>query len=154
MNRAETVFGLGILAFGGLLLEESLKLPYFVEEVPGPGFFPFWLSLAIIAFGLALTVRGARSGAGTSEKGDWPDASGWMRIGIMMGALALCLVLLDSAGFLVTAALFVAVATFGLGTRSWQALLPVPLVAAAVLYGVFAVWLKVPLPSGILGLFG
>lgn len=150
MSKAETAFGSGILAFGVVLLDGSLKLPYYVEEVPGPGFLPLWLSLGIIAMGLVLTVRGMRLGKYRIENVEWPDAVGRWRIAIILAALGLVLIMLDTLGFLASVALFVAIATFGLGTRSWRELIPVPILAAAVLYAIFALWLKVPLPKGIL----
>jgi hypothetical protein len=57
---------------------------------------------------------------------------------------------LNTLGFLVTTAAFVAVVIFGLGIRSWRMLASVPLLAAIGLYLVFAVWLNVPLPKGLL----
>lgn len=153
MSKAEIVFGLGVLAFGAFLLEEALKLAYFVEEVPGPGFVPFWLALAIIGIGLALVVRAARSSTLASRR-RWPDASGRWRIGVVFVVLFLSLTLLEPLGFLAVSVLFVAIVAFGLGIRSWKILVPVPLLSAIVLYGVFAVWLRVPLPRGILSFLG
>ncbi len=154
MSKAETVFGLAILAFGGALLVESLKLPYFVEEVPGPGFLPFWLSLAIVAVGVILAVRGMGARRATTVSGGWPDIAGIRRIAITLAALAATLVFLESLGFFLCVILFVAAMTLALGSRSWRELVVIPLLAAAVLYGVFGVWLKVPLPTGIVRFLG
>lgn len=150
MSKGETAFALGVTAFGVGLMEETLKLPYFVEEVPGPGFLPFWLAAAIIALGLALTLRGVRLKPDPSRPELWPDIDGWGRVGIVVVAAVIGLLLLETAGFLVVAALFVGSVAFGLGVRSWRVLATVPLLAALVLHGVFVVGLKVPLPKGIL----
>ena len=47
-----------------------------------------------------------------------------------------------------------AAVVFGLGVRSWRMLASIPLLSAIGLYVIFAVWLRVPLPKGILVFFG
>ena len=153
MNKAETVAGAVCVAIGVLMLLESIKFPYFVEGVPGPGFLPLWTSLGIIGAGLVLAVKGIRPRLVTQEGITWPETAGWRRVGLMLGALAVSLLLLELLGFLVTTTLFMAVVVFSLGVRSWRILASVPLVSAVGLYVIFAVWLRVPLPKGILAFF-
>lgn len=153
MSKAETIVGCGVLSMGALLLMGTIKMPYFLEGVPGPGFLPLWLSLALIATGGILTIKGIRPGPLPKAVVIWPERIGWRRNGILLSALAISFLLLDLLGFLVITALFVAAVAFGLGTRSWRILTSVPLLTAIVLYGVFAVWLRVPLPRGILAFF-
>lgn len=153
MSKAETIVGVGVLSMGAWLLMGTIKMPYSLEGVPGPGFLPLWLSLALIATGGILTIKGIRPGPLPKTEVIWPERIGWRRNGILLCALALSFLLLDLLGFLVTTALFVAAVAFGLGTRSWRILASVPLLTAIVLYGVFAAWLKVPLPRGILAFF-
>ena len=154
MKRGETIFGLCIFAFGALMLKGTLKLKYFVDEVPGPGFLPFWVSLGIIILGVTLTVGGIRSRGPSSDIEPRPAWMGRLRIWMTLGALAISLLLFDALGFAVTAFVFVAVVTFMLGARSWRDLVLVPLLAAAILHIIFAVLLKVPLPIGILSILG
>ena len=47
-----------------------------------------------------------------------------------------------------------AVMVFCLGERSWKIFATVPLLSAIGLYLVFATWLRVPLPKGILTFLG
>jgi putative tricarboxylic transport membrane protein len=151
MNKADIAGGVGVVAFGALLLEGAVKLPYTIEGVPGPGLLPLWLSLAAIATGLVLTVQAfSRSGTTPAEGATWPGSNGWRRIGIMLGALFVFTLLLEALGFLVMATLFVAAVIFGMGIRSWSVLASVPVLVAIILYGIFSVWLRVPLPKGIL----
>lgn len=153
MNKAETVAGFLIVAIGVLLLLEAIKFPYFVEGVPGPGFLPLWISFGIIGSGLVLAVKGIRPRLVIEEGITWPEATGWQRVGLMLGALAVSLLLLEWLGFMVATTLFMAVVVFGLGVRSWRVLATVPLLSAVGLYVIFAVWLRVPLPKGILVFF-
>lgn len=71
-----------------------------------------------------------------------------------MGALAVALTLLEALGFLLSAALYTGVVIFGLGVRSWRILIFVSIVTPLMLYTIFGVWLKVPLPAGILDAVG
>jgi len=150
MNKAETFAGAVVLAIGAAMLLESMKFPYLLDGVPGPGFLPRWIALALIGFGLVLTAQGIRARLAPQEAIPWPNAAGWARVGLMLGGLAVALVVLDRLGFLLTTTLFMAVVIFGLGVRSWRMLASVPLVSAIGLYVVFAVWLQVPLPKGVL----
>jgi hypothetical protein len=149
MNKAETFAGALVLAIGAAILFGSVKLPYLVEGVPGPGFLPRWIAAGLLGTGLVLTVQGIRARV-LQEAIPWPTAGGWARVGLMLGALAVSLVLLDKLGFLLTTTLFMGVVVFGLGVRSWRMLASIPLLAAIGLYVVFAVWLRVPLPKGFL----
>lgn len=153
MNKAETVTGAVVLALGIWILVEAVKFPYFLEGVPGPGFLPLWVSFGIIGTGLVLTAQGIRRRLVPQEEIMWPDAAGWRRVGLMLGALAVSLLVLEKLGFMVTTTLFMAVVVFCLGVRSWRMLASVPLLSAIGLYGIFAVWLRVPLPKGILAFF-
>jgi putative tricarboxylic transport membrane protein len=153
MSKAETIVGVGVLSIGALLLMGTIKMPYFLEGVPGPGFLPLWLSFGLITSGGMLTIKGIWPGPLPKAEIIWPGRIGWWRNGILLSALAISFLLLDLLGFLITTALFVAAVAFGLGTRSWRILASVPLLTAIVLYGVFAVWLRVPLPRGILAFF-
>jgi putative tricarboxylic transport membrane protein len=153
MNKAETVAGGVITAIGVLMLYESLKFAYFREGVPGPGFLPRWIAVALVCTGLVLAVKGLRPAKVLQEAIAWPDRAGWKRLGLLLGSLAVALLLLDKLGFMVVTTVFMAVLIFGLGVRSWRMLVAVPLAAAIGLYVVFAVWLSVPLPKGIFTFF-
>ncbi len=150
MNKAETVAGTLFVAIGVAMLLQAMKFPYFVESVPGPGFLPRWIAGGIIAAGLALAMKGIWPRLLIAEAVAWPEAPGWRRVGLMLGALAVALLLLKTLGFMLVTTLFMAAVVFGLGIRSWRILASVPLVSAVALYVIFAVWLLVPLPKGTL----
>lgn len=153
MNKAEAVAGSVVVAIGAFMLFESMKMLYMLDNVPGPGFLPRWLAAGLIGTGLVLTAKGMRPALAVREIIDWPDATGWRRVALMSGALAVALLVLDTLGFLVTTAVFMVVVVYGLGSRSWRMLVSMPLAAAIGLYVIFAVWLQVPLPKGIFVFF-
>ena len=60
----------------------------------------------------------------------------------------------EALGFLIVTTIFMAAMIYCLGERSWRVLAMVPPLSAIALYAVFAVWLRVPLPKGILTFIG
>jgi putative tricarboxylic transport membrane protein len=118
---------------------------------PGPGFFPLWLSL----IGLALTILilienwcNPSLAAGSIL----PERRAAIQGGMVLAALAAAAVLLEPLGFRLTMLFFIASLLPALGARSLTA---IALTAVAGSFGVFHVflyWLKVPLPTGALGL--
>jgi putative tricarboxylic transport membrane protein len=118
---------------------------------PGPGFFPFWLSLIGAALAVALLIQDARS-PHDATPGILPDRLAILQGAGVLVALTLAAALLEPLGFRLTMSLFIVALLLALGARSPTAIL---LTAAAGSFGIFHVfydWLKVPLPIGALGL--
>jgi hypothetical protein len=141
-----------ILAIGVALLIGALGFPLLLNGVPGPGFLPLVISIGILGCGARLVVRGMWS----PRRGgvSWPPLSGWARVGMMLAAMAASFWLMEPLGFIVVTAAFMAVMVYFLGERSWPVLATVPVLSAVGLYVVFAVWLRVPLPKGIITFLG
>jgi putative tricarboxylic transport membrane protein len=118
---------------------------------PGPGFFPFWLSLIGAALTVAMLIQDAR-GRDVGPASILPNRQAILQGGGVLAALTIAAALLEPLGFRLTMLLFIAGLLPVLGARSPSAVL---LTAAAGSFGVFHVfyyWLKVPLPVGALGL--
>ena len=153
MKRAWQIGCIAFLAFAIFWLVVSFEYPYKDRLGPGPGFFPFWLSL--ITGGLALALLVQTSLARSSAEGSaalLPERPGAVRILAVLGALVGSLALLDPLGFRISLFLFLFFLPFALGERTWWITL---IFAAAGSFGVFHVfyyWLKVPLPVGVLGI--
>ncbi|MGE5522096.1 MAG: tripartite tricarboxylate transporter TctB family protein [Rhodospirillaceae bacterium] len=152
MDRVETTAGGLILAVGVALLIGALGFPFLLQGVPGPGFLPLLISFGIIASGVVVVTRAVRHRAGAQVR--WPPLSGWMRVALMMATMAASFWLLEALGFVVVTAVFMLVMIYCLGERSWRVLATVPVLSALGLYLVFAVWLRVPLPKGIITFIG
>ena len=120
---------------------------------PGPGFFPFWLSLIGIVLTGAILVQLARGTLfADAAEGILPDREAALQAAAVLVALALAAALLEPLGFRLTMLPFIAGLLLALGARSPVA---VGLTAIAGSFGVFHVfyyWLKVPLPIGALGM--
>ena len=120
---------------------------------PGPGFFPFWLSLIGIALtgGMLVQLVGGRMFADAAVE-ILPDRQVALQGGAVLVALTVSAALLEPLGFRLTMLPFIAGLLLALGARS---LLAIALTAVAGSFGVFHVfyyWLKVPLPIGVLGI--
>ena len=118
---------------------------------PGPGFFPFWLSLigaVLTALTLIETLRD-RSLVG----GDiLPGRQAVLQGAVVLVALAAAAVLFEPLGFRLTMLFFIAGLLFALGARSPSAILLTSMAGSFGVFHVFLYWLKVPLPVGALGL--
>ncbi len=118
---------------------------------PGPGFFPFWLSL--IGAALSATMLTQTTLAKTDEDSAIslaPDRP-VQAIGLLV-ALTAAAALFEPLGYRLTMLPFIAAVLIILGARSPVA---IGLTALAGSFGVFHVfyhWLKVPLPIGEFGL--
>jgi putative tricarboxylic transport membrane protein len=173
MKRVEqymlpTVF----LIIGGVIMYQSLfRLAYFDARrgAPGPGFLAFWLSVGLIAVSIGIIVNAVRYPAvqppsaaladdpilaelereAELDEG-WPARLGWQRIAYLMVPLVAVLLVFERVGFLVSTALYLMAAGYGLGIRRLPVLIPAAVAASAALYLLFSTWLGVKLPDGLL----
>ena len=140
---------------GVFLAALVISLDYSLKDAlgPGPGFFPFWLSLIGIVLTGAMLVQLARGSIIADAAIEvLPDRSAALQAGAVLVALTVAAALLDDLGFRLTMLPFVAGLLLVLGARS---LIVIALTAVAGSFGVFHVfyyWLKVPLPIGVLGI--
>jgi putative tricarboxylic transport membrane protein len=118
---------------------------------PGPGFFPFWLSV----IGAALTVALL---ADTIRMPELPGSGlllsrhALAQGGGVLLALAVAAALLEPLGFRLTMLGFIAGLLLLLGVRSLPAVTLTALAGSFGVFHVFFYWLKVPLPIGAFGL--
>jgi putative tricarboxylic transport membrane protein len=148
----------GVLGVFGIALVLSLGYPQRDALGPGPGFFPFWLSVIGLALAATMLVQAVRAkvpagGGGEPSSGEvalGPRAA--LKAVAVVVATVLAAALLEQLGFRLTILVFIGVLLPVLGARS---VLAVALCAALGSFGVFHVfyhWLKVPLPIGAFGM--
>jgi putative tricarboxylic transport membrane protein len=120
---------------------------------PGPGFFPFWLSLIGTGFSLALLVGVIRAPADDAgAKPILPRGFGARRIGAIIGTLALTALLMEVLGFQLAMLGFNVALLVALGERRWVAIGLFSIAGSFGVHYVFTRWLDVLLPAGQLGL--
>ena len=120
--------------------------------IPGPGFLPFVTGLILVALSLILLLsRFLRQRDEADSIGEpMPRGEALKRILQALGALCVYVLILEPLGFAMTTFLFMVV-ILRLEPRSWTFIIPAALGATAFFFLLFKVFLRVPLPPGILG---
>jgi putative tricarboxylic transport membrane protein len=120
---------------------------------PGPGFFPFWLSLlgALLSAAILVQVTLARSEEDIAASGAPNRQLVLQAVGVLI-ALTAAAVLFERLGYRLTMLPFIVAMLLILGGRSPIAIALTALTGSFGVFHVFYHWLKVPLPIGELGL--
>jgi len=134
-----------LLVFSAGFLWEASRYPFGSPGAPGPGFLPVILGAAFAVLSIVLLVRPGSA----PEQVLPPDRAAAVRIVATLVAIAIAIVLLDRLGFLVTGTLLMLALLLVLDRRPILAVVLAPL-SVVLVYAVFKVWLRVPLPSGVL----
>ena len=149
----DRVFAAGICALGIYIVWSALTYGYMRGVVPGPGFFPFWVGVALIGLSVVNLVRSLRGL-------DVPDAEfdlvGFYKTLGIIAATAAFILTARFLGMLVGSGLFILATAFVIRPR-WTAGFAGKIVTIAILFPVFcyllfAVYLGVPLIEGVFGL--
>ena len=151
MRRGRQVACVCLLGIFLAALATSLDYALFDALGPGPGFFPFWLSLIGAVLTVAILIQDLRS----RSEGDLlilPRGHAALQAGGVLIALTAAAALLEPAGYRLTLLLFTAGLLVALGARSAPAIVLTALAGSFGVFHVFFYWLKVPLPVGALGL--
>jgi putative tricarboxylic transport membrane protein len=160
----------GCLCLLGIFLPALVtSLGYSLTDAlgPGPGFFPFWLSLigAVLTAAILAQVTLGTGHAGDAEHASAPEhvpaansavaraadrQAALQGIGVLV-ALTAAAALFEPLGYRLTMLPFVAGLLLILGARSPIAIALTALAASFGVFHVFYHWLKVPLPIGEFG---
>jgi putative tricarboxylic transport membrane protein len=146
-EKAKAAAGGGVfLLLGAWICVEAVQVPVGSFRMPGAGFFPLLLGLALSL--LSILLLGMNLASPASEPTQvWPDRP---EVLYLVASLGAAVWLFERAGFLLTMTLFLAVALRGLGKMSWTAVTVLSLVGSVTSYVVFSRALLIALPSGIL----
>jgi putative tricarboxylic transport membrane protein len=140
----------GLLAgLGVFILTQARNWTYSAPDGPGPGFFPLWYGVAMIALSLVLVVKSVLKPS--VEEFEAVDRHGVIRSLSTWAAFAVAVALLKPLGFLVSFAsltFFIVAVVF---RRPVAIAAATAVAAAAAFYITFPLSLSVPLPTGYLG---
>jgi tripartite-type tricarboxylate transporter receptor subunit TctC len=134
---------------GGLLNSEAFR--GLAAKQFGPMFFPSLLAgaLLLVLIGIAATSRKDGRLAEAEPLAAAPPGAAWRFAEVVLWVV-LYIALAETLGFIVTAGVLLLVYLLRLGTRPGVAV-PVAVLLVPAAYQVFAVFLRVPLPRGLLG---
>jgi hypothetical protein len=154
-NLWQNLFAGAFLAFGIGYEAMALSMPLGGFGSPGPGLFPVIVGGALILTAGACLVQNLVSSAPPAVAID--EAAAPVRATVephkawlLIAALILYVIALKPVGFPVALTLLLMASVRIFGYVRWLRNLALSLVMTVIAYVVFIVWLKVPLPLGIL----
>ncbi|MDZ4164877.1 MAG: tripartite tricarboxylate transporter TctB family protein [Smithellaceae bacterium] len=150
MRRCNQVVGVLLLVFSILVIYQSRDLVYAVEFSPGAGFFPFWLGISLLLLSLILLLNSTLIKSRLSEGNPFPDRQALLRVLCILGSLLISILFFERLGFLIVMVLFIAFLLIFLEKYRWYSGVLISLVMVFAVYGLFKIWLGVPLPPGLI----
>jgi putative tricarboxylic transport membrane protein len=148
INWKDGVSALVLLALSFFICFGSLaNLSYGSYHRPGPGFLPFWTGLLIGLMSLGLLVKSVWQGGGVGGKLFQGSLRRPLYALLALLAYGLLLVIF---GYFICNLLFMIFMILLMEKKKWYVAVGSGLITALAFYGVFSVWLQVPLPRGIL----
>jgi putative tricarboxylic transport membrane protein len=147
LRNGEAIAGAALVALGVYIVLQARAWDYMTPDGPGPGFFPTWYGVAMIALSLALIVTSLR-------KTNTPQAIDWRAVGRALGtwlAFAGSVALMNVLGFVISFALLTFVVVVMIFRRSPLAAAVTGVAASLAFYLTFPVILGVQLPTGYFG---
>jgi putative tricarboxylic transport membrane protein len=151
----ETLFA-GVILVAGIVYEAmALWMPRGRMGQPGPGFFPIIVGAFLVLTAAACLVQAfmrRRMEPLTAQSVVAPasDNRQFARVWLLIGFLVLYAFALQPVGFPIALTLFLVAAIWVFGYRKWLPALGIAAALTVISYLTFVVWLKVPLPLGIL----
>ena len=146
MATRDAVAASVLLVFAVVAAVESVRLlPLGVLRNPGPGFYPWWVSLTLCALALVLLAQSLRARRAPSPAGG--RGQGLKVIGVL-AVLAVYALVLDAVGYPLATFAVVLFMLRVTEPHRWPVALGIAVLAAGGSYVLFAVWLAVPLPAG------
>jgi putative tricarboxylic transport membrane protein len=112
---------------------------------PDARFFPMILGTLLVVLGAAVAVRPVRDPEGGAAPG------GRTRAAWTLGTVLAYVATVERLGFLVATGAMLTILLVVYGERRPPVVVLVAAAATGAAYALFALWLKVPLPRGILG---
>jgi putative tricarboxylic transport membrane protein len=150
MRRCNQVAGILLLILSVAAIVGSGDLIYKVEFSPGAGFFPFWLGVSLLILSLILLLKNTIFKSPAKEENPLPGKEALLRILSILGSLLVGILLFERIGFLITMFSVVAFLLIVLEKYRWYSGILISLAMVFAVYGIFKIWLNVPLPLGLL----
>lgn len=146
MRTADIVCGLLLVAVAAVVLVEGLRLGIgWGTDGPQPGFFVFYLGVALLASAVLIVVFSVRRGADTRPF----VGPGQIRSVATVFFPAVAMVALTHVvGLYVSGALYLAAYMRWIGRHGWVTTVLVAIGIPVATFLIFEVWFLVPLPKG------
>ena len=129
----------------------AVRLKYYTQLGPGPGFFSLWLSFFLAIASLAMGIEAWGKPPEKEIYTFLPQREGLIKIGSVLLSLIFTIVMLEPLGFRLTMVTIYIFLLWILGQRGISTLL-IALAGSFGVYQIFVDLLSVPLPIGFLGI--
>lgn len=149
IKNGDIVSGAVLAGLGIFIVSEAWAWEFLGPDGPGPGFFPLWYGVAMIALALLLVATSVAQRARVTGPG-----TNWREIGRAFTAwagLAVCVGLLKVLGFLLAFGLFTFFLVAVMYRRPLVTAMAVSVGSALGFYLIFPLALNVALPTGVFG---
>jgi hypothetical protein len=153
MNVSNLLFPAVMVVLGVVYEVMAIGMPRGTLGHPGPGLFPmivgaFWLATASGC--LLREVRRPKTASAVSSQAPEVSNAPLGKTLQLMGLMVAYVLALQPVGFPVSICMFLLLAIRIFGYRKWGSAFGMAVVLTAVSYAAFVLWLKVPLPLGLL----
>ena len=148
MKTADRVAAILFMLLAVYVYLESGKFPSLGELAEGPAFFPRLIAVALVVLSGFLLEGSYRRLPGERVEINLEDG-GFFRVAVALGMGVAYIVLLPRFGFVISTMLFLVAFMRLLAMKSWPKVLLASALVVALVWGMFELALKVPLPAGI-----
>jgi putative tricarboxylic transport membrane protein len=153
MKKADRIFGVIGLGLALWSYLESTRLTYMTEFTPGPGFFPFWVGVALALLSVFLLFDTFKRKPGPKDDATvLPPKHMLYRVGFIMLMLIVVRYAMNFFGFPLTLALFTIAILLILEHYSILKSVGYGIAYAGVTWFIFEYFLSMGFPKGILGI--
>jgi putative tricarboxylic transport membrane protein len=153
--RPDNLSSIFWMAVSLLIMYSSFKLKLGNLVHPGPGFLPFMAGLILCVLSILVFLiggRGAHDGKARSIRQLW-EGMNWSKTIVVTVALLLYPLIFTHLGFLLTTTLLLIFLLRAIEPVRWFVAVGGALMASFVSFAVFALWLQVQLPRGMIESF-
>jgi putative tricarboxylic transport membrane protein len=147
MSVVDRVIGFAAVLGGIVLAVAGWWLDLGTTKLPGPGFFPLLIAVSMGGLGVWLLLH-----PGREEKPFRSGSARWSSFTLALASVVSYAALLQDLGYLISTFGLLMVQLRWVEKQNWRVSLLTAGIAAVVSLVVFRVFLKVPLPAGILPL--
>lgn len=141
----EMVVAALVAALAGLAIWSNLAIGAgWNEDGPQAGYFPMWIGVIVLTCSLIVLVQAWRQGERTS----FVTATQLRQVFVVLAPLVLYVALIGSLGIYVSSALFVFGFMVFVGKFAWWKALGFSAAVIALIFWVFEIQFRVPLPKG------
>jgi hypothetical protein len=149
MLKADVAVALLLLGLAVVVTAEGWRLGIgWSTDGPMPGFFVFYLGLALGIACLALVVRALRNRDAAFYRKAFVGRDQFTSVAKVAVPAASMILLTYPAGLYVAGAVYLAVYMRWIGRHSWATTALLSLAIPAVTFFVFEIWFLVPMPKG------